>query len=55
MNWCHVIRAQGGCITYEHDDDDDDTSWLLSKWRLVNEFLDKTYRANEWMDKIDFN
>ena len=25
MNWCHVIRAQGGCITYEHDDDDDDT------------------------------
>ena len=24
MNWCHVIRAQGGCITYEHDDDDDD-------------------------------
>ena len=23
MNWCHVIRAQGGCITYEHDDDDD--------------------------------
>ena len=23
MNWCHVIRAHGGCITYEHDDDDD--------------------------------
>ena len=25
MDWCHVIKAQGGCITYEHDDDDDDT------------------------------
>ena len=23
MDWCHVIKAQGGCITYEHDDDDD--------------------------------
>ena len=29
MNWCHVIRAQGGCITYEHDDDDDDTYTAL--------------------------
>mgnify|MGYP003519455359 FL=1 len=29
-------------------------SWLLGKWRLVNEFLNKSYRANEWIEKIEF-
>ena len=29
-------------------------SWLLGKWRLVNEFLNKSYRANEWIETIEF-
>ena len=38
MNWCHVIRAQGGCITYEHDDADDDTyihTYSFNTWKMT--------------------
>ena len=28
-------------------------SWLLGKWKLVSIFLEKAYRANAWMDKLD--